>query len=708
MEDRWVLSASGLVAPAALTASVNSGTQAADETAAGNSIDAFALDLYAQLQSTMGGNLFVSPFSVATALTMAYAGAGGETAQQMASVLHLGSDASSIEADYGELLADLNAAGQSGGYLLSVANALWAQQGLDILPEFLNVIQQDFSGALQQVDYKDAAEAARETINDWVSQETHGKIQDVLPPGSLDDTTRLVLANAIYLKAAWVSPFTPGQTSDAPFTLASGSQVTAPTMHQTTNFKYMESDGFQVLELPYANGRLAMDILLPTQSGLSGLDSYQIPQDINGWLSGLTSQDVAVSLPKFQMTTQFELSAPLKALGMTDAFTRGADFSGITDPSVLHIDDVYHQAFISVDEAGTEAAAATVMKLSISAIAFDPRTPIQFNADHPFLFLIRDTQSGSVLFMGQVEDPTQQDGGSGPTITHEPGGQNQTTPSPVLQDPVLNPVLIPELPAPGTPTSPTPVTFIPPGSIPLLLGPAASKPVAQTPSVASPLDTSSEPAPQSTTTLSPNQKLVDAYYEALLDRAAEPAALAYWSNMLDGGTAATSVVSGIEATAEYRQTEVESLYEHYLARPADATGLAHFAGQLAAGGTIEQVAAALAGSPEFVRDHAGSSNLIDALFTTIVGRSVDAASLAFFQQELAAGATASRLAAQLLNSNEYEHQLAAALITRFLDRPADPAGTDHFASELRAGVTDEEVTAQILGSDEFSHRAIGS
>lgn len=277
MEDRWVLSASGLVAPAALTASAGSGTQAADETAVGNSIDAFALDLYGQLQSTSGGNQFVSPFSIATALTMTYAGAGGETAQQMASVLHLGSDPSSMETDYGELLADLNAAGQSGSYLLSVADALWVQQGLDILPEFLQVIQQDFSGGLQQVDFGTAAEAARTTINDWVAQHTNDKIQNVLPEGSVDQFTKLILTNAIYFKANWALPFDASDTSDASFTLASGSQVTASTMHQTTTFKYMESGGFQVLELPYTNGRLAMDILLPTQSGLSGLDSYQIP-----------------------------------------------------------------------------------------------------------------------------------------------------------------------------------------------------------------------------------------------------------------------------------------------------------------------------------------------------------------------------------------------------------------------------------------------
>src|SRR5215469_8066096 len=203
MERRWLLSAAALTSPAALAASATTGTGTnltAKEASVSQSVDAFALDLYAQLQSTTGGNLFVSPFSIATALAMTYAGAGGQTAQQMASVLHLGSDAGSAESDFGAVLNDLNSTGQSGGYLLSVANALWTQQGLDILPEFLNVIQSDFGGGLKQADFIDDAEAARETINNWVAQQTQGKITGLFPQGTINDMTRLVLANALYFK----------------------------------------------------------------------------------------------------------------------------------------------------------------------------------------------------------------------------------------------------------------------------------------------------------------------------------------------------------------------------------------------------------------------------------------------------------------------------------------------------------------------------
>jgi hypothetical protein len=194
-------------------------------------------------------------------------------------------------------------------------------------------------------------------------------------------------------------------------------------------------------------------------------------------------------------------------------------------------------------------------------------------------------------------------------------------------------------------------------------------------------------------------------YESLLDRAAEPAALAFWSQLLDGGASRASVADQIEAGNEYRQDEVESLYQHYLGRAADAGGLAYFTAKLAAGGTVEKVAAALAGSTEFAQSNGGTSNLVDALFTTIMGRSVDAGSLTLFQQELAAGAGGSQLASQILASDEYQRQLAGTLLTHFLDRPADSSGVGHFAAALHAGATDEQVAGDILASDEFFAKA---
>lgn len=691
LEPRWVLSASTLADSTALVAgstSAGAAGQAAQETAAGNSIDAFGLDLYAQLQGTTGGNLFMSPFSAATALAMTYAGAGGETAQQMASVLHFSGDPSNTETELGVLLGDLNAAGQSGGFLLNAANALWVQQGLNLLPEFLNVMQNDFNGALNEADFISDADTVRQTINDWVAQQTHGKITGLFPAGSINEFTRLILADAVYFKAAWSSPFEPGETTDAPFTLASGSPVTASTMHQSGNFDYMQSDGFQVLQLPYADGRMAMDILLPGQNGLAGLGSNQLPADLNTWLAGLTFQDVAISLPKFQLTTGFDLIPALQALGMTDAFSNAADFSGITDALNLKIDTVVQKAFINVDEGGTEAAAATGIAMEPACIVVDPTPPIVFDADHPFLFLIRDTQSGTVLFMGQVENPTQQGSDpSAPVITQQPRIADPVIQGPAPQnEPVQQPIL----------TTP-PIKVVEPVAPPIV----TTLPIEIVGPVAPPTLKTSAPIASTPPALSPNEKLVDAMYEALLHRAADRAGQAYWSNVLDGGVSQASVAEGIEAGTEYREDQVESLYEHYLGRAADADGLNYFTAQLAAGGTVEQIAAALAGSAEFARSHGSAANLVDALFTTILDRPVDTGSLALFEKEQSAGASGSQLAAQILASNEYQRQVAGTFLTQFLNRPADSSGVSYFAAMLHAGAADDDIVGDILASDEF-------
>jgi len=421
--------------------------QLSAETTVGQSIDAFAESLYRQLQSQPGGsgNLFLSPLSISTALAMTYAGARGETATQMAAALHYTLDANTLAADFGGLIADLNSAGQ-GNYALSVADALWGQQGSPFLSSFLNLMQTDYGGGLHQVDFINATEAARQTINNWVAQQTNDKIQNLIPQGALDQLTRLVLTNAVYFKGQWATAFDPSLTQNAAFTLGSGGQVQVPTMHAVNLYGYMQSDGYQVLELPYQGNRLVMDVLLPSAtSGLSGLDAGQLPADLSGWLQGMAPQQVDVSLPKFKMTTQFTLNQSLEALGMTDAFNPygAADFSGIsTNP--LSISSVIHKAFIDVDETGTEAAGATGVVVATS-LEFAPYAPpIVFNADHPFLFLIRDTQSGSVLFMGQVADPTATSGDfSAPAV---PKSQ-PVTGDPITIDPIvpapINPILPP-------------------------------------------------------------------------------------------------------------------------------------------------------------------------------------------------------------------------------------------------------------------------
>ena len=389
--------------------------QVAEETAVAQSINAFGLELYSALQSQAGGsgNTLFSPISISAALAMAYAGANGQTATQMASVLHFAGDSDAVEQEFGTLLSDLNSAGQGPDYTLSVANALWGQQGMTILAPFLQTMQADFNGGLKQVDFKDDPGAAVQTINDWVSQQTAGKIQQLVSSGDVSQLTRLVLTNAVYFNGTWATAFDAKATQNAPFTLDSGDQVQVPLMHSTSGYGYMDSDGFQVVDLPYAGGRFSMDILLPNQGySAAGLNVGQLPANLTSWLSGLQNQQVAVSLPKFDLNTQFELGNPLQSLGMTDAFSNSADFSGITNPSVamLKISAVVHKATISVDETGTVATAATGIGFVQLSIVSIPPPPIVFDADHPFLFLIRDDQSGSVLFMGQEMDPTSTTG----------------------------------------------------------------------------------------------------------------------------------------------------------------------------------------------------------------------------------------------------------------------------------------------------------
>jgi serpin B len=443
--------------PPATTGNTNSAApvltpaQIAAETAAGQSINALGLDLYNTLQTAAGGsgNMILSPLSISTALVMAYAGANGETAAQMASVLHLSGSQASTAQEFGTLLADLNSAGQ-GNYALSVADALWGQQGMQFLSQFLNTMQTAYGGAFNQADFAHDPNAALQTINDWVAQQTDGKIQNLFSDQSINQYTKLVLANALYFQGNWASGFNTALTSNANFTLNSGVTEQVSTMHQTNSYSYMQSDGFQVVELPYAGGRLAMDIMLPTASGAAGLSVSQIPSDLDSWLSGLSRQDVSVSLPKFTLTTQFDLAQPLQTLGMTDAFQRSADFSGMTNQTSLQIADVVHKAFVDVGESGTQAAAATgVSIMHISAISADPTQPIAFNADHPFLYMIRDTQSGSVLFMGQEADPLSDAGDpSAPAIV-----PSASTPQPerLPPPPVTSTVVwIGPLPFPGT------------------------------------------------------------------------------------------------------------------------------------------------------------------------------------------------------------------------------------------------------------------
>ncbi|MCJ7778611.1 MAG: serpin family protein [Sedimentisphaerales bacterium] len=366
----------------------------------------FALELYAKLR-TQEGNLFFSPYSISTALAMAYAGARGETESQMAKALHFSttpSTAGGFASEFGAIVKDLNVRGAKGGYELNVANALWGQRGYGFLAEFLEPIKNNYGGELNEVDFINASETARQTINSWVEKQTRNKIKDLIQQGMLNSMTRLVLTNAIYFKGNWARQFEKDKTKESPFTLISGKEFNVPMMNQTAEFNYMEADDFQGLELPYVNDELSMIILLPRKvDGLSSLEEKLVLEKFSGWLSELGKRKVIVSIPKFKMTSQFGLADVLRSMGMTDAFSVKADFSGMNGKRDIFISAVIHKAYVDVYEEGTEAAAATAVIMKTTSV-MPGQIPV-FRADHPFLFLIRDNKSGSILFIGRAMNP---------------------------------------------------------------------------------------------------------------------------------------------------------------------------------------------------------------------------------------------------------------------------------------------------------------
>jgi len=378
----------------------------------------FAMALFAKLRSKEG-NLFFSPYSISTALAMTYDGARGQTEAQMAEVLRfpiivspgkeltsaIVPDRPQFASAFGKIVKDLNARGEKGGYELTVANALWGQKDYGFLEEYLQLVKANYGGQLNEVDFVTATEAARQTINSWVEKKTNNKIKNLISRGVLDEMTRLVLTNAIYFKGNWQSQFKEDRTRPAPW-LGHGDKVEVPMMNQKAEFGYMETEGFQALELPYVDEELSMIILLPKKiDGLSEFEQTFTLENLLQWLEKLHQREVIVSIPKFKMTSQFSLASVLKSMGMADAFNPDkADFSGMNGKTDLFISAVIHKAYVDVNEEGTEAAAATAVTMKLTSVG-PSQIPV-FRADHPFLFLIRDNHSGSILFIGRVTNPS--------------------------------------------------------------------------------------------------------------------------------------------------------------------------------------------------------------------------------------------------------------------------------------------------------------
>jgi serpin B len=291
-------------------------------------------------------------------------------------------------------------------YEVHVANALWGEKTQSFQQSYLETIQKFYQGGLFPADFKSDPEAARLGINAWVEKQTHNKIKDLLGPGSVDDQTRLVLTNAIYFLGNWTSQFDSTSTSDQDFSVSAGEKVKAPLMHQTHEYRYWANRSLQALELPYKGGDLSMLVLLPRQAdGLAAAEKSLSAARIGQVRAKLQPETVDAYLPKFKLETSYALNGPLEALGMKQAFVFGkADFSGIDGGTgYFSISQVIHKAFVDVNERGTEAAAATGVELLGADLP--PTRPPVFRADHPFLFLICDNASSSILFLGRMMNP---------------------------------------------------------------------------------------------------------------------------------------------------------------------------------------------------------------------------------------------------------------------------------------------------------------
>lgn len=366
----------------------------------------FALELYAKL-AAKDGNLFYSPYSISTALGMTYAGARGQTAEQMAKALRYTLAEDKLHAAFAALINQQNGVGAKRAYKLNVANRLWGQAGSAFRPDFLQLVQKNYGAGLQELDFIRASEPSRVTINDWIDKQTQGKIKDLIPQGAIDLDTRLVLTNAIYFKAAWMDEFFAGATKKADFWTTPTSKVQAMMMHRKADYSFVDGETAQLLELPYEQNDLSMLVILPRKKdGLKDLELKLTAANLDAWLKSKKLYEVDVKLPKFKFTSQFSLKQTLADMGMPIAFTRAADFSGMTSQEKLMISDVIHKAFVDVHEKGTEAAAATAVIMKTLSAPIRPIVPsANFHADHPFVFVIRDNRSGGILFAGRVANP---------------------------------------------------------------------------------------------------------------------------------------------------------------------------------------------------------------------------------------------------------------------------------------------------------------
>ncbi|MDD5709787.1 MAG: serpin family protein [Candidatus Marinimicrobia bacterium] len=370
-------------------------------------INQFGIDLLRQISGEYPENIFYSPFSISSALAMSYAGAEGNTADEMRKILYYGPQHPAFHAEYGNLIERLQS-GEENNFTVHIANALWVQKNYTLKKHYLEVVKELYRSEAREMDFSGDAEGSRQTINNWVSEWTNERIRDLVPSGSIDALTRLILTNAVYFNAEWMEHFNEHMTRKEQFYPLKGDPYTVDMMYQRLHYQYSSGNSCDVLEIDYKGGEHSMLIFLPDkQKGLTSLiDKFRL-SDIALHDSSKRPEDVILYMPKFRLETRYELAELLKALGMREAFSPQADFSGISAAKSkdLMISKVIHKAFIDVDEKKTEAAAATAVVMKMTAMPPAPRAPRVFRADHPFLFMIREKNNGTLLFLGCLATP---------------------------------------------------------------------------------------------------------------------------------------------------------------------------------------------------------------------------------------------------------------------------------------------------------------
>ncbi len=362
----------------------------------------FAFDFFKQVSVEEKGNIFFSPFSLSTAMGMTYAGSKGVSQDQIAKVFHFASNSNKFHKQQGDAIKQLNS--KVGSVQLNIVNTLWAEKTYPFKKSYNKLIKSAYSASVKPMDFINKFEESRLTINENIYKTTNEKIKDLLPSKSLNSLTRLVLTNAIYFKGDWKTKFKKEKTSDSNFFITAQNVVKCKMMGLKSKFDYYEDSMIQAIELPYAGDNFSMIIiLLSTKLSLDEFTASLTSDSLESILKGFNNQEINILIPKFKLSNGYQLKSILSKMGMPQPFTDDADFSGMTSSNNLKVSDVFHKAFIEVNEQGTEAAAATAVVITMKSIGHDTF----FIANRPFLFLIKEKSTGTILFMGRIVDPTK-------------------------------------------------------------------------------------------------------------------------------------------------------------------------------------------------------------------------------------------------------------------------------------------------------------